>query len=310
MCGAGWLNTLDCMTESKIQFPDPAFAADSGGTPLARFATANAVRRQRRVWSGRVASWDQHGRAGLRRVTAAVIAAADARPGALVADLGCGNGQLSLPLAERGAQVLAIDVSPAMVTDLAQQAMQRGLTGLDAVALPIENLALPEGSLDLVVSSYALHHLRDSDKARLVAAAFQWLRPGARLVLADMMFGRGGSSRDREIIASKVRALASKGPGGWWRIGKNAVRYQLRLQERPVSMAAWTSMMTASGFADVAARPIAAEAGLIIARRPERPQPGAIRDTVRPVLGADQDDFEGSRAVYALDPFQLNVTCR
>jgi hypothetical protein len=33
-------------------------------------------------------------------------------------------------------------------------------------------------------------------------------------------------------------------------------------------MDAWASMMTASGFADVTASPIAAEAGLIIAHRP------------------------------------------
>ena len=256
------------MTQSKVNAGETAATANSGKKPLARFATANTVHRQRRVWSGRVATWDQHGSAGLQKVTAAVIAAAAVRPGEQVADLGCGNGQLSLPLAERGAQILAIDVSPGMVEDLMQEAGRRGLTGLDAVALPIEGLALPESSLDLVVSSYALHHLRDADKAKLVDSAFHWLRPGGRLVLADMMFGRGASARDREIIASKVRVLARKGPGGCWRIIKNAARYQLRIQERPVSMAAWTSMMTASGFVDVTAGPVAAEAGLIIANRP------------------------------------------
>jgi 2-polyprenyl-3-methyl-5-hydroxy-6-metoxy-1,4-benzoquinol methylase len=256
------------MTQSKVNAGETTATADSGRNLLARFATANTVRRQRRIWSGRVATWDQHGSAGLQKVTAAVIAAAAVRPGEQVADLGCGNGQLSLPLAEQGAQVLAIDVSPGMVRVLAEEAGQRGLTSLDAVALPIEGLALPESSLDLVVSSYALHHLRDGDKAKLVDSAFHWLRPGGRLVLADMMFGRGASSRDREIIASKVRVLARKGPGGWWRIIKNAARYQLRLHERPVSMAAWTSMMTASGFADITASPIAAEAELIIAHRP------------------------------------------
>src|ERR1022692_375939 len=205
------------MTQSKVNAGETAATANSGKKPLARFATANTVHRQRRVWSGRVATWDQHGSAGLQKVTAAVIAAAAVRPG------------------ERGAQILAIDVSPDMVEDLMQEAGRRGRTGLDAVALPIEGLALPESSLDLVVSSYALHHLRDADKAKLLDSAFHWLRPGGRLVLADMMFGRGASARDREIIASKVRVLARKGPGGCWRIIKNAARYQLRIQERPVS---------------------------------------------------------------------------
>ena len=86
-----------------------------------------------------------------------------------------------------------------------------------------------------------------------------------------MMFGRGGSPRDRAIIRSKAAALARKGPGGWWRIVKNAVRYALRVQERPVSMEAWTAMLTRSGFAEVTARTIVAEAGLVAGRRPDAP---------------------------------------
>ena len=42
-----------------------------------------------------------------------------------------------------------------------------------------------------------------------------------------MMFGRGGSRRDRDILRQKVIALAAKGPGGWWRIAKNLTRYGL-----------------------------------------------------------------------------------
>src|SRR5215469_13873999 len=250
--------------------------ADAGGpgrpgNALARFATQNAVRRQRRVWSGRVASWDQHGSAGLTAVTAAVLDAADVKPDAQVVDLGCGTGQISLPLATRGARVLAVDVSPAMVRRLESQARSQGAQSLDGLVMPIEELALPAQSADLVVSSYALHHLRDADKARLVAAAYDWLRPGGRLVVADMMFGRGTSHRDRVIIRSKVAALARKGPGGWWRIAKNAARYLVRVRERPVSAQAWTAMLTRSGFVEVTVTEIVSEAALVAGRRPENP---------------------------------------
>jgi ubiquinone/menaquinone biosynthesis C-methylase UbiE len=237
---------------------------------LARVATENAVRRQRRVWSGRVASWDQHGSAGLVQVTAAVLEVAGVQPDTQVVDLGCGTGQISLPLARRGARVLAVDVSPAMIRQLESEAGRAGVTSLEGLAMPIEELNLPDQSVDLIVSSYALHHLRDADKARLVSSAFRWLRPGGRLVIADMMFGRGGSSRDRAIIKSKLAALARKGPGGWWRIAKNAGRYLLRMQERPVSMDTWTAMLTRSGFAGITATTIVAEAGLVAGHRPER----------------------------------------
>jgi ubiquinone/menaquinone biosynthesis C-methylase UbiE len=185
-------------------------------------------------------------------------------------DLGCGNGQISLPLAQRGAEVLAVDVSPAMITSLQTEAWREGVRTLTGVAVPIEHLTLPPESVDLVVSSYALHHLRDADKARLVSAVAGWLRPGGRVVFADMMFGRGGSSRDREIIKSKVSALARKGIGGWWRIAKNSFRYLVRVQERPVSVDAWTAMFTAAGFTSITACPVVAEACMVTAVRPER----------------------------------------
>jgi hypothetical protein len=96
-------------------------------------------------------------------------------------------------------------------------------------------------------------------------------KAGGRLVVSDMMFGRGGSTADRAIIRSKLTALARKGPGGWWRIAKNTARYLLRVQERPVSMGRWAAMLTGAGFAEVTAATIMAEAGLVTGRRPEDP---------------------------------------
>jgi len=235
---------------------------------LARLASANAARRQRRVWSRRVTTWDHHTPDGLEKVSKAVLAAADPRPGDQVVDLGCGTGQLSLPLAGCGACVLAVDVSPAMIARLEVNARDRSLAGVEGIALPVENLSLPAQSFDLVVTSYALHHLRDSDKNRVVSAAYRWLRPGGTLVVADMMFGRGATSQDRAIIKSKVKMLARKGIGGWWRIAKNGYRYLVRVQERPVSIAAWKAMFAAAGFTAITASSIVAEAGLVVGRRP------------------------------------------
>ncbi len=236
----------------------------SSASQLAGLGTA---RLQRFVWSRRVNSWDQHASPALGSVTAALLRAASVQPGQAVLDLGCGTGQISLPLASSGAQVLAIDVSPAMVDRLRTEAEGKGLSSIEATAVPIEKLAFQPGSFDLIVSSYALHHLRDPDKARLVKAAYHWLRPGGRLVIADMMFGRGASARDREIIRTKLTTLARKGPGGWWRIAKNAVRYLLRVQERPISMAAWTRLLDTAGFTAVEGSSIVAEAGLVTGQR-------------------------------------------
>lgn len=214
---------------------------------------------------------DDNSATGLERVTAAVLAAARVQPGDQVVDLGCRTGQISLPLAERGARVLAVDASDAVAGRLEQLARERSLPGFRVLATPLASLSLPEQSADLVVTSYALHRLRDSDKDKLVTAAYQWLRPGGTLLVADMMFGRGGTSQDRAIIRSKVRVLSKRGLGGWWRIAKNAYRYLVRVQDHPASISAWTAMLARAGFTSITASSIVNEAGLVSGRRPSDP---------------------------------------
>jgi ubiquinone/menaquinone biosynthesis C-methylase UbiE len=205
---------------------------------------------------------------GLAKVTSAVVAAARIQPGDRVIDLGCGSGVVSLELAERGAHVLAIDANPVLVSPLLHAAEARSLPGLETLARPLDRLSLPVRSADLIVTSYALHRLRDADKQRLIAAAYHWLRPGGTLIVADMMFGRGTTSQDRAIIKSKVRSLARKGVGGWWRIAKNSYRYLIRVKDHPVSISAWTAIFAKAGFTGITASRIVNEAGLVLGRRP------------------------------------------
>ncbi|HZT66398.1 MAG TPA: methyltransferase domain-containing protein [Acidimicrobiales bacterium] len=228
------------------------------------------IARQRRFWTRRAAAWEHTADStpGLGKVIETVIDVADPAPGDTIVDLGCGSGQLSIPLAQRGASVVAVDVSPAMTEMLESNAAEAEVEGVEPVTAPIEDLDLRPGSADAVVSNYALHHLRDEDKAAVVEQAARWLRPGGRLVIGDMMFGRGGDARDRQIIFAKVSALARRGPGGWWRIAKNAARYLTRTQERPVSIKAWTKMLERAGFRQVEARSVVSEAAVVSGVRP------------------------------------------
>lgn len=197
-----------------------------------------------------------------------MVTEAAVQPGDRIVDLGCGSGQLSLRLAADAASVLAVDVSQAMIELLEQHAAEAGLDNLSGRAVPIEHLELPAASVDVVVSNYALHHLRDPDKAVAVRTAGRWLAPGGRLVVGDMMFGRGGDRRDREIISSKVALMLRKGPAGWWRIAKNAGRYLFRVQERPISMAAWVALFEQAGLVDVRAVPVVNEAAVVVGTKP------------------------------------------
>jgi ubiquinone/menaquinone biosynthesis C-methylase UbiE len=238
--------------------------------PTAPQPARRNIARQQRFWTRRAVSWD-HGAAnnpGLVKVVAKVLESADPQPNENAVDLGCGSGQVTLALAGKTTSVLAIDVSQKMIDLLLDNAREAGAGNVEGKAIPIERLDFAPESIDLVVSNYALHHLRDEDKADTVKRVFAWLKPGGRFVIGDMMFGRGGDARDREIISSKVALMVKKGPKGWWRIAKNAGRFLFRTQERPVSMAAWEKMFDEAGYADVTAIPVVNEAAVVLGRKP------------------------------------------
>lgn len=234
---------------------------------------------QRVVWSKRVDSWDHHGAVVVQPVIDEILARCPANQGHRVLDLGCGTGTLAIPLARRGSLVTAVDVSPRMIERLEQEAKAQGVADSVATsASPAEKLSFPPDSFHAVVSNYALHHLRDVDKVRLVQQIATWLEPGGTLVIGDMMFGRGATAEDRRIIRAKVTALVHKGPGGWWRVVKNAVRFSLRIQERPLPAHRWMELLRDSGFVELSATPVVAEAAVVSARWPDlKVEPTASR---------------------------------
>ena len=175
---------------------------------------------------------------------------------------------MTLALAPLVGTVLAVDISPVMTRELTRHAAAAGLGNVQAEVANLRTFRRPACRTDLVVSSYALHHLRDDDKRALTAEAARWLRPGGRLVVADMMFGRGGSQRDREILRDKVTALARRGPGGWWRIAKNLTRYGLGVgHEHPATPHFWEVALRDAGFTDIRFEPVVGEAGIVSGTR-------------------------------------------
>ncbi|MGH9103627.1 MAG: class I SAM-dependent methyltransferase [Acidimicrobiales bacterium] len=226
-----------------------------------------SIANQRLRWTRRAESWDHSDMPGLDRVVDAILEKVPAGVGQAV-DLGSGSGRLSIPLAKRAEGVLAVDVSTAMIDRLGERAAAAGAPNVEGRACPIEQLEVPEGTVDVIASSYALHHLQDSEKGALVLRAAGWLRPGGVLVVGDMMFGRGSSARDREILRSKAIAMLQRGPSGWWRVAKNLVRFGLRVQERPVSPETWVQLFEAAGLVGVRSEPVVAEAAVVWGHRP------------------------------------------
>jgi SAM-dependent methyltransferase len=179
-------------------------------------------------------------------------------------DLGAGPGPLALPLAHVIGHVVAVDASPGMTDELRRRADAAGLTSFVTITADLTQFALPRESVDLVVSNYALHHVHNADKRAIVARARRWLRPGGRLVIGDMMFGRGLSNGDGAILRTKMRRLAAKGPGGYWRITKNLVKFGLHVGGTyPAPPQFWITALRDAGFQDVGHLQVVEEAGIV-----------------------------------------------
>jgi ubiquinone/menaquinone biosynthesis C-methylase UbiE len=201
---------------------------------------------------------------GFLVIREAAIAACEPRGDETVIDLGAGSGFLALALAPRVHRLLAIDIAPPMIEALSQAADALGISVETCIA-DLRHFDREPASVDLIVSNYALHHLSHRDKQALLLRAHLWLRPGGRLVVADMMFGRGRTLEDRQLLRQKLNVLARKGPGGLWRIVKAAYRYGLGMgTERPASPQFWCRAMTEAGFSDVSYQHIIAEGGLVV----------------------------------------------
>lgn len=134
------------------------------------------------------------------------LAGAAARRGgqARVLDLGAGIGRVSLDLAAAGHSVTAVDISPALLEELARRA---GELPVRTVACDIRELALEERDFDLcVVPMQTIQLLRSAEERRATFAGVAGhIRGGALLACAivteadpfDALEGQLGPSPDR-----------------------------------------------------------------------------------------------------------------
>ena len=101
----------------------------------------------------------------------------------VVADLGCGTGQVAAVFAPFVARVIAIDRSAEML-----QAARRRLREWPNVEVRRGELEAPpidDGTLDAATLMLVLHHT--SDPAAVLSAAARALREGGRLLVTDML---------------------------------------------------------------------------------------------------------------------------
>jgi len=105
-------------------------------------------------------------------------------PPVVVADLGCGEGYLTLEAARWAKRVIAIDRSTEVLKRARALARRRRVRNVIWRRGDIERVPLRDEAVDVAVLSQALHHA--ADPALALSEAHRVLRPGGRLLVLDL----------------------------------------------------------------------------------------------------------------------------
>ena len=101
-----------------------------------------------------------------------------------IADLGCGEGYLTIEASRFASRVIAIDRSAEVLKRARALATRRGVSNVTWKRGDLDKLPIPDGSVDVALFSQALHHA--ADPRRALAEGVRILAPGGRVLVLDL----------------------------------------------------------------------------------------------------------------------------
>lgn len=177
--------------------------------------------------TGRGSTWDTERAAerverayladDLARIRRGLIALLAPQPGERILDIGCGPGIFAAELQTHGAEVTALDSSPAMLA-----AVERHAPTVERVEGEAMSLPFPDGAFDAVTIVQVLEYVADPVAA--IREAARVVRPGGRLLVADSDWETATFDIDDTALArraldawcaTKVHGRAGRHLRGW-----------------------------------------------------------------------------------------------
>jgi ubiquinone/menaquinone biosynthesis C-methylase UbiE len=101
-----------------------------------------------------------------------------------VLDLGCGAGHASFATAPFAREVIAFDLTQAMLEVTAAAAKERGLSNISTMQGSVEELPFHGAEFDFMVSRYSAHHWNDVPRA--LREVKRVLKPGGQVCFIDL----------------------------------------------------------------------------------------------------------------------------
>jgi arsenite methyltransferase len=136
-------------------------------------------------------------------------AVADLHEGETVLDLGSGAGADVLISARRVGETgkaIGLDMTDEMLELARANAAAAGVTNVEFVRGYIEEIPLPAGSIDVVISNCVINLA--GDKRRVLAEAARVLKPGGRFAVSDVIADEGMDEATRADMAAYTGCIA------------------------------------------------------------------------------------------------------